>query len=59
MADVYINPNLCENHQLCIEVCPEGVFEIERGRVVVKKPDECTICYLCVENCPSGAITVE
>lgn len=59
MANVVINPNICDNNQLCIDVCPEDVFEIERGKVVVKNPENCTECFLCVENCPTGAITID
>jgi len=38
MAEVEINPILCENNQLCFDICSEGVFEVDRGKVVVKKP---------------------
>ena len=59
MADVVINPVMCENNQLCFDICSEGVFEIDKGRVTVARPEDCTECFLCVENCPTGAVSVE
>ena len=59
MADVTINPILCENNQLCFDICPEGVFTIDRGKIVISKADDCTECFLCVENCPTGAVSIE
>jgi NAD-dependent dihydropyrimidine dehydrogenase PreA subunit len=59
MADVKINQVSCDNNQLCFDICPEGVFEIDKGKVVVKKPDECTECFMCVENCPTGSVTID
>ena len=59
MADVKINPDHCENNQLCFDICPENVFEIDRGKIKVVKPEECTECFLCIENCPTGAVSIE
>lgn len=59
MADVKINPILCENNQLCFDICPEGVFAIDKGKVVVAQPDDCTECFMCVENCPTGAVSID
>jgi NAD-dependent dihydropyrimidine dehydrogenase PreA subunit len=56
---VEIDPELCENNQNCEAVCPVDVFEIERGSVVVRRPNECTLCFKCVELCPSGAVSVD
>lgn len=58
-SNVRIERDLCENEQVCESVCPAGVFEIERGVVVVANPQECTICFKCLESCPSGAIELD
>jgi NAD-dependent dihydropyrimidine dehydrogenase PreA subunit len=59
MAEVEINPILCENNQLCFDICSEGVFEVDRGKVVVKNPENCNECFLCVETCPTGAVSID
>jgi NAD-dependent dihydropyrimidine dehydrogenase PreA subunit len=56
---VRIERDLCENEQMCEAVCPEDVFRIDRGLVVVANPQECTICFKCLESCPSGAIELD
>ncbi len=59
MIDVKIDPDTCENHQVCREVCPEDVFELRAGKIVVARAEHCTECWLCVQNCPVGAVTIE
>jgi NAD-dependent dihydropyrimidine dehydrogenase PreA subunit len=44
---------------MCLEVCPEDVFEVVNGVIKVVREESCTGCNLCVENCPQGAITVD
>jgi NAD-dependent dihydropyrimidine dehydrogenase PreA subunit len=56
---VRIETDLCENEQVCEAVCPAGVFALDRGSVVVAKPQDCTLCFKCAESCPSGAIELD
>ena len=58
-SPVTIDADLCENGQTCIAVCPEDVFALRDGRVVVAEPSRCTACFDCAENCSSGAIEID
>ncbi len=59
MVDVKIEEVVCEYSGFCMDVCPEDVFAMKKGRIVVQNPDECTECWLCVQNCPTGAVTID
>jgi 2-oxoglutarate ferredoxin oxidoreductase subunit delta len=49
----------CKGCGICIEFCPQGVFEPNgEGRPVVGKPERCTACHWCDTHCPDLAITV-
>ncbi len=56
---ISINSDLCENEQVCADVCPEDVFRIDHGSVVISKARACTLCFKCAEACPSGAIELD
>jgi NAD-dependent dihydropyrimidine dehydrogenase PreA subunit len=57
-ATVRIDHDLCENTEVCVELCPEDVLEIGKGHAVVARAEACTECWICVENCVSGAIDI-
>ncbi len=59
MYTVKIDYGECEDNRMCLEVCPEEVFEVVNGVIKVVREESCTGCNLCVENCPQGAITVD
>ena len=42
----------------CVEVCPQGVFEMKDKRAVVVDGDLCMECGACARNCDFGAISV-
>ena len=49
----------------CVEVCPLGVWELERKgdggglrRAVLAHPEACTACRACLTQCETGAIEV-
>jgi len=49
----------CKGCGLCIEFCPQQVFEANgQGRPVVAHPERCTACHWCDTHCPDMAITV-
>jgi 2-oxoglutarate ferredoxin oxidoreductase subunit delta len=49
----------CKGCGICIEFCPQGVFEANgQGRPVVVHGDKCTACHWCDTHCPDMAITV-
>ncbi len=48
----------CDSCRQCVETCPRGVFAIDRNKVVVVNPYECSMCELCLEACDINAIKV-
>ncbi|GAJ11571.1 unnamed protein product, partial [marine sediment metagenome] len=51
----------CTACGICYDVCPRGVYDIERGwhkRVVMKYPGRCERCEACILQCPRGAISI-
>lgn len=53
------NPELCIGCDMCITVCPHGVFA-PNGRVaLLVRPEACMECGACQLNCPTDAITVD
>jgi 2-oxoglutarate ferredoxin oxidoreductase subunit delta len=49
----------CKGCGICIEFCPQGVFEVgSQGRTLVAHPQKCTACHWCDTHCPDMAITV-
>jgi len=56
--DITIHEPSCRGCELCVEVCPTEVFEMDREKGVcrVKVPEDCIACLSCSYICPSGAI---
>jgi 2-oxoglutarate ferredoxin oxidoreductase subunit delta len=49
----------CKGCGICIEFCPQGVFEADsQGRPLLVHVDRCTACHWCDTHCPDMAITV-
>lgn len=51
--------DLCINCNMCIEVCPHGVFASGEKVVAIINPTACMECGACALNCPGRAIIVE
>ncbi len=51
--------NKCAGCGRCVEVCPQGVFEMKDKRAVITDKDLCMECGACMRNCSFGAITVD
>lgn len=49
----------CTGCQLCVTVCPHGVFGMDGNRAVVVDRGACMECGACQRNCAFGAIGVE
>ena len=45
----------CVGCELCVEVCPRGVFEMRDKRAVITDRDLCIECGTCIRECPQGA----
>ena len=39
--------------------CPKQVFEVENGKLVAKRPLDCSLCMTCTENEGKGAVSVK
>jgi len=49
---------LCNNCGKCVPFCPEKVFDLEEGKVIVASPYDCQVgCNSCERICPCKAIT--
>jgi 2-oxoglutarate ferredoxin oxidoreductase subunit delta len=59
-SPVQLDLELCKACGICIELCPEKVFDRDKlGYPVVARPEECTQCLVCELHCPDFAIEVE
>lgn len=54
-----INPELCNLCGMCIDICPQRVFDREDHSVIVARPEDCMECGACMLNCQQGALTVD
>jgi len=65
-AKVILDENHCKGCDICLELCPKGVFGVVnkigskgfKSRIVVN-PEDCTACGRCELLCPEMAISVE
>jgi len=55
----YVDKNKCTGCGTCVSVCPVNVFELQKGKSVVKKPLDCIQCRACEASCPAKAIVVK
>jgi NAD-dependent dihydropyrimidine dehydrogenase PreA subunit len=54
-----LDPERCNGCRMCIEVCPQAVFDMIGSRASLADPASCMECGACRTNCETGAITVE
>jgi 2-oxoglutarate ferredoxin oxidoreductase subunit delta len=58
-SPVQLDLELCKACGICIEVCPEKVFDRDKlGYPVLARPDDCSQCLICELHCPDFAIEV-
>ena len=58
-AQVAVDLDLCKVCGICVNLCPESVFDTdEQSYPVVARPEDCTACLLCELHCPDFAIEV-
>jgi NAD-dependent dihydropyrimidine dehydrogenase PreA subunit len=51
----------CTACGICFDVCPRGVYDIERDghkRIIMKYPGRCERCEACILQCPRKAISI-
>jgi NAD-dependent dihydropyrimidine dehydrogenase PreA subunit len=57
--EIKIHKNACRGCELCIDICPTDVFELDpQNRIaVVGHVEDCIACLSCAYICPPNAIT--
>ncbi|HYA87327.1 MAG TPA: mercury methylation ferredoxin HgcB [Nitrospirota bacterium] len=48
----------CAGCGRCVEVCPQGVFEMNEKKAMITDRDLCMECGACAKNCDFEAISV-
>jgi len=57
---VVLDVDLCKACGICIEICPDKVFDRDAlGYPVLARQDECSQCLLCELHCPDFALEVK
>ena len=51
-----INPQKCDGCNLCVQICPNHVLELQNKKAVVAHPQKCDYSGLCEQICPQQAI---
>jgi NAD-dependent dihydropyrimidine dehydrogenase PreA subunit len=50
----------CTGCRRCVEICPQGVWEIdEEKHAVLARAEDCTACRACLVQCETGAIRAD
>lgn len=58
-APVALELELCKACGICIELCPQKVFDRDKlGYPVIARPADCTQCLICEIHCPDFALEV-
>ena len=59
-AQIFLDLDLCKACGICIELCPEDVYDRDKqGYPIISRVDDCTSCLLCELHCPDFAIEVQ
>jgi 2-oxoglutarate ferredoxin oxidoreductase subunit delta len=58
-SPVQLDLELCKACGICIELCPDKVFDRDKqGYPVQARPEACSQCLICELHCPDFAIEV-
>ena len=58
-APVQLDLELCKACGICIELCPDKVFDRDKlGYPVLARPEACSRCLICELHCPDFAVEV-
>ncbi|MFN3395446.1 MAG: 4Fe-4S binding protein [Thermodesulfovibrionales bacterium] len=55
---VTVDAAKCECCEECVNVCPQGVFQMSNGKSDPYQTSECVFCESCIGVCPTSAITI-
>jgi NAD-dependent dihydropyrimidine dehydrogenase PreA subunit len=54
-----VSPSLCTGCNICVKVCPTGVFDAVRDSIpMIARQHDCQTCFMCELYCPSDALYV-
>ena len=66
MVKVKVDWKKCNGDNICVEVCPVEVFEMQdledykdSKKSVPVKAEDCILCMACISSCPTDEIIVE
>jgi ferredoxin len=48
----------CQGCEECVNICPNGVYQMNGGKSDPFQAGECVFCESCLGVCPSGAINI-
>ena len=58
MYVIVIDETKCNNCGECVKICPNEIYKIVNGKVVVGDTSECSNCQSCISMCEPQAITL-
>ena len=59
VVTLHYDAGQCNGCRQCVAVCPQGVFEMDGKKAVLKDKDGCMECGACSLNCAGDAITMD
>jgi NAD-dependent dihydropyrimidine dehydrogenase PreA subunit len=59
IVSLKLNADKCCGCGMCLDVCPQGVFQMYTSRISIVDRDACMECGACSRNCPTGAVAVQ
>lgn len=54
-----VNRIKCNGCEACVDICPEEIFEVRRGKSRVYFSHSCTACLACIKVCEQKAVKIE
>jgi len=58
VASLQLNEKRCVGCEMCVNVCPHAVFQMDGKKATIVNHDGCMECGACAQNCPTMAISV-
>ncbi len=59
VVSLELDRETCIGCGMCVEVCPQQVFEVAEGKAGLLDRDGCMECGACANNCPVAALKVK
>ncbi len=58
MYMVKVNAATCDGCEECVNICPQGVFQLTDKKSDPFQTAECVFCESCIGVCPTSSITI-